>query len=226
MSGDVRPVQAPGALMVRLREKTASLHRATEDLPLMRRITAPEVRVPDYRAYLSAMAVPYRVLEPSLYRACASATLGRLGVEPKWPALERDLKALGLPVPEPRDDALDAAIARLIPDESAALGGLYVLEGATLGGRVISGQLARNLGAAANDLSFCFLGARDDPSPSGPWRRFGQALEGEVHARGHDPDAVLSGAVNAFRFVHESLRAHSPAVEALESGGGDRRHRL
>lgn len=183
-----------------LRARTAALHEATEQLPLMRRLLAADVDSATYRHYLEALAGPYRWLEPALYQACSPRTLERLGVRPKLPALERDLAALG---GEPA--TVPVVAVPIIATEGQALGGLYVLEGATLGGRVISARLRGHLGAAAQRLSFAFLGNDGDPSPAEHWRHFGRALDAEVSERGHDPERVLSAALAVFAFVHQAL---------------------
>ncbi|EIC21405.1 biliverdin-producing heme oxygenase [Thiorhodovibrio frisius] len=206
---------APGALMTALRARTAALHVATENLKLMRKLMAPEVDLGTYRDYLAAIAAPYTRVEPHLHNLCAPATLARLGVQPKLPALERDLAALELE-PSRLPKALNERLKDLVRDETDALGGLYVLEGATLGGRVISQQLTRNLGSAANTLPFGFLGSRVDPSPASGWRHFGTALEAEVSAGGHDPERVLSAAVAVFEIVHQGLGNSRCARDARE----------
>jgi heme oxygenase len=76
--------------------------------------------------------------------------------------------ALGLPLPAVGEGFEPA-------DLSAAIGGLYVLEGATLGGRVIARHLRRHLGDAlileGGLLDFHGEGA------SVAWKRFGSALD-------------------------------------------------
>ncbi|WP_328983863.1 biliverdin-producing heme oxygenase [Thiorhodovibrio winogradskyi] len=194
--------------MQALRARTAALHAATEALPLMRDLMAPEVDADIYRAYLGALARPYRLLEPHLHASCAPLTLERMGVRERLPALERDLEALGdEPMPPPPADA--EHLSSLVANQAQALGGLYVLEGATLGGRVISQRLRQNLGAEADRLPFHFLGTREDRSPAEGWRRFGAALEDEVSTRGHDPEQVLTAAVAVFGLVHRHLGGNS-----------------
>jgi heme oxygenase (biliverdin-IX-beta and delta-forming) len=90
----------------------------------------------DYRAYLRFMHAFHRAAEPSLH----DGTLERAGVDmsgrAKLPWLERDLAALGIePIPAPR---LEAALL----DLHRRIGWAYVLEGATLGGRVLYRSLA------------------------------------------------------------------------------------
>lgn len=196
---------APGELMQALRANTAALHAATEQLALMRQLMSPEVDLGIYRAYLAAIAAPYATIEPHLHMLCAPATLARLGVQPKLPALMRDLAALQLEPCQLADNQSDYLTA-VVRNEADALGGLYVLEGATLGGRVISRQLTRNLGPAPQCLPLEFLSSSHNPQPAQSWRQFGSALEAEVNAQGQDPNRLLTAATAVFEIVHQALK--------------------
>lgn len=126
----------------------------------------------------------------AFYRPAETALAGVLGHEPgldfetrrKVPALERDLATL---------KAAPSADAPLSPPvgRSEALGFLYVLEGSTLGGRVIDKQL-RARGLSAEGLSF-FQGYGDQTGPR--WKAFCTVLE-----RADDPAAAARGARSAF----------------------------
>jgi heme oxygenase len=90
-----------------------------------------------------------------------------LPVEPKLPLLVADLAELGA-------DPDELPLAARVPDvrsERDALGVLYVLEGATLGGAVIAKLARRELGVTA-----AFFGAygRDKARR---WREFGAVVE-------------------------------------------------
>jgi len=94
-----------------------------------------------YAAALRALHAFHAAWEPAVWRAPGvdAAGLDEIGRR-KLPLLERDLRALGIAPcavrpPAPR-----------LPDAAAALGALYVLEGATLGGRVIHRHVAGPLG--------------------------------------------------------------------------------
>lgn len=187
--------------MDRLRAATAAQHAATEALPLMRKLMSEHVSVADYRAYLAGLARPYRLLEPALHAHCAPATLERLGVRARLPHLERDLAGLNLNPPPYRH----AALAAVIRTETDALGGLYVLEGATLGGRVIAAQLRRHLGAAADPLPFHFLGTRMETAPSHHWKHFGLALEAERCAGDDSAEPFVQAAVGIFQIFYDAL---------------------
>lgn len=190
-------------LMDRLRLDTAAVHAATEVLPLMAALLAPTVTRADYRRYLAAVHAVYAAVEPVLYAALPRDTLARLPVRPKLAALQQDLVCAGGGL------AAAALPARgwptrarvLIDNPAAALGGLYVLEGATLGGRVIARRLQDRLGDGL-PLGF-LLFQTQDPAPA--WRRFGEALRRAAAALGASEDAVVGGARAVFEAMHAAL---------------------
>jgi len=209
------PVKAPD-IMVRLRERTAHTHAATEALPLMTALLAPTADADAYRRYLAALYGVYRVVEPRLYAAVSPPVLSLLGIQPKLPALQQDLAAL-----TPSRGALLKASAALpegtlrdrmraaVQSEFAALGGLYVLEGATLGGRVIARRLRQQWGPDCG-MPFAFLEFRG-ANPGSEWRRFGDGIR-QCCAGYRDSDKprigdeIADGAVAVFAAMHEAFR--------------------
>lgn len=116
-----------------------------------------------------------------------------IGARQRTTRLNDDLRALGAAVPEQAD---------LPPvnfgSEGEALGFLYVLEGSSLGGRVILKALAAG-GATAEGLSFL--------DPYGPetgarWRSFLAVLE---QAGAASIDEVAKGGVHGFEHARRCL---------------------
>ncbi|SDX46938.1 biliverdin-producing heme oxygenase [Thiocapsa roseopersicina] len=193
-------------LAILLRHATAETHDAVERLPLMARLTSPSVTREDYLDYLHALAEVYAALEGSLLDALDEAIRNDLGVRPKLPAILEDLAEQGQPhIPHPS--------TQLAPTGSgAALGGLYVLEGATLGGRVIAKHLRRCLGPALGSAGFLdFHGEQS----SAAWKRFASILDSlPAHGR-MDPTEVIAGACTTFSMVHRMLEgAGAPSAPA------------
>ena len=118
----------------------------------------------------------------------------------KLPLLDRDLEFLG--VGEERRAI--SAERPVIDSCAAALGALYVLEGATLGGQVIERHAARSVGvtACAGGSYFHGYGARTGDM----WRAFGDALSAWV-ARNGRSESIVQGAVECFRSL-ESWAGH------------------
>lgn len=162
-----------------LRLATRDLHQTLEArLDVFARIADPARRREMVSRFLA------------FYRPAEAALAGMLGDEPdlefearrKVPALERD--AATLKAAAPADAPLAAPSGR-----SEALGFLYVLEGSTLGGRVIDKQL-RVRGLSPEGLSF-FQGYGE--ATGARWKAFCAVLE-----RADDKAAAARGARSAF----------------------------
>jgi heme oxygenase (biliverdin-IX-beta and delta-forming) len=137
----------PGAvdrsLLAALRAATRSAHERLEAaLPL----TDPGLTLEAYRSIVEALYGYYAPLEARLARV-AEGSAGGLPIHgrEKLGRLRGDLKALGA-----TDASVDALpLCGAVPEVStpgAAFGCLYVVEGATLGGRVIVRRLRDRLG--------------------------------------------------------------------------------
>lgn len=110
----------------------------------------------------------------------------------KLPLLERDLQFFGVGEEQRGVSAPRPAIDSC----AAALGALYVLEGATLGGQVIERHAARLVGvtACAGGSYFHGYGARTGDM----WRAFGETLSAWVDRNGQS-ESIVRGAVDCFR---------------------------
>jgi heme oxygenase len=176
--------------MQRLREATRQAHTRIEGtLPLL----DPKLTLARYRAVIEAFLGFYVDLEPRLLRAAgahaADIELGRRG---KVPLLNLDLAALGLTSVEvaalQRCDDLPPAVT-----PSQALGVLYVLEGATLGGQVIGRNLGATLNLGATNGAAFFAGYGNDTRAM--WKSFSEHLD---RSAALDTEAVIASAVDAF----------------------------
>jgi len=208
------PKTAATGLIVALRLATAATHQAVELLPGMVRLTGPDPSPADYRRYLRLMARVYGTLEPSLYAALsapgapgasaadrrspglAAERIAALGLRPKFPALCADLAMHGLAPPAVAPDLLSP------PDLNTALGGLYVLEGSTLGGRVVARHLRKHLGDPLPGATF--LDFHGDQAVA-HWKRLGLVLDGLAADGLIDPDCVIAGACAVFQEVYTML---------------------
>ncbi len=207
---------APRGLLETLRLATAQAHAAVERLPAMARLTSSEVTLADYRGYLCAIARLYGTLEAPLYAALRSGlppdlqsspgAEPALGLRPKLPTLMRELEAHGLPIPTPTTGELPVPA-----DLSATLGGLYVLEGATLGGRVIARHLRRHLGDAIPEGGLLDFHGE---STSAVWKGFGAALDGLVAVGLIDPEKTVAAALQVFEQAYRSLAQTSDRIGA------------
>jgi heme oxygenase len=184
------------AILDLLREQTRAAHeRAEETLPLM----DPALDRARYREILAAFWGFHAALEPRLRAVDGLAALGLdAGRRRKLPLLEADLRALGedpsrLPAaPEvPRVDGVPAA-----------LGVMYVLEGATLGGRVISRHLA-SLGIGP-ETGGAFFGGYGDATGE-MWKAFAGATGAYAEAHPESTGAMVSAADETFTLLERWL---------------------
>ena len=176
--------------MQRLREATRHAHTRIEGaLPLL----DPKLTRARYGVVLEAFFGFYVGLEPSLLIAAgAHAADIDLGGRAKLPLLLLDLHALGRTTAEL--DALPRCLELpLTFSSSHALGVLYVLEGATLGGQVIARNLNAALGLGASNGAAFFTGYGLETRAM--WNRFCEHVECSAAL---DPDALVSAAVDTF----------------------------
>ncbi len=208
-------IQRP--LIVELRSATADLHAAVERLPVMVALMAPAVTRADYRRYLLLMAKVYGALEPPIYSVLESELAAhpelRPRLRPKLPALLADLVAQGIEPPRPAA-SLDPAATLELADLGMAVGGLYVLEGASLGARVIAKHLRRRLREDAAELleggAFLGLQASGAGSASTDWKDLVAQLEHLAASGLIEPMQAIHGARTLFERVHLILGAGEP----------------
>jgi heme oxygenase len=183
-------------ILARLKSETGALHaRLESSMPTLDELAT----LTSYRRCLRELHAVYAAWEPSVLRTDGlRSVISDADMRVKLPLLERDLRAMdvvadGDRVIEPRLE-LDGA-----------LGAMYVLEGATLGGQVIARHVAGPLGVTAERglAFFSGYGVRTGPM----WTQFGAALERWI-ANGGDADAVVAGAIRCFAaFEHRFAAA-------------------
>jgi heme oxygenase len=181
-----------------LREATHEEHEAIERVvPL----TQDHLRLPDYVAYLERALGFYAPLEARLSPALAGVPALDLAARQKTPLLERDLESLGV------DAGRRAELPRCAPElpasPSAALGVLYVLEGATLGGRIIARHLEKNLPELPASARRFLEPYGEDTGPR--WKAFGAAVEAFAAGPDADLDAMCAAARTTFTRYGEWL---------------------
>jgi heme oxygenase len=182
-----------GNLLHRLKAETHTRHIAIEQaLDLM----SAALTLPTYREILQRFYGFYQPAEECLH-VIAAAGLG-LDVEARWkaPLLAADLRALGIEVPErlPRCGALPALSTR-----AEAFGCLYVLEGATLGGRFIHQHVSQVLGLTVESGARFFFGYGQESGPM--WRAFGAAVTDFATTEALQ-DIILRAAAETFDRLH------------------------
>jgi heme oxygenase len=182
-------------LSAHLRAATAALHaRAELRLGLPDAIQDRQ----DYCRLLARFLGLYAPLERSFHRFGDWEALDIvLAYRTHASGLSRDLSRLGT---DP--DRVPRALPAMMPDLPTfphALGALYVMEGATLGGRVILRAVEARLGRQIAGAT-CFLGGRG--AQTGPmWQSFRAALDRFGHANPHLRAEVVIGADRMFQAI-------------------------
>jgi heme oxygenase len=200
-------------LMARLKEETRSAHSRLERDPLSRQLVSPAL---SRGYYTEVLEVYYGLYAPMEARLCAAADWAALGFDMgrrrKEPMLRADLAHLG------RNDAQVAALPRCldlpwVPDLHAALGCMYVLEGATLGGQLIARHVGGALGLApdAGASFFTSYGAEVGPR----WKEFKAFVDERGAGR---EDAVIAAASAMFAALESWFNERYCVIAGVEAG--------
>lgn len=195
------------AILERLKIETAADHAAIEEAT---GVLSPRLSLAGYRAYLASTFGYYDVVEPRLREAGVWPALKLpAGERQKLPLLRRDLRALGATelASLPRCEA---------PPEwrtlARAIGGAYVLEGSTLGGRVISRHVQQRFGSAVPRSFLECHGARTGEL----WQAFREALCRFASSRELEA-GIIDGARTTFQSFTRWLR-HGPGGAVRAAG--------
>jgi len=187
----------------RLKAETRGEHTAMEGtLDVMR----DDFSLGDYRHLLERYFDFYAPVEAQLACVLPSALPGLdFETRRKLPLLRADLAVLG----GRAEDTL--AVGNALPPlhtPAQAVGCLYVLEGATLGGQIISRHVRRTLGLTPETGARFFHG--NGARTAGMWRTFRAALDGFA-ADPATADAVVESANATFRSMRRwCMGGHVP----------------
>lgn len=145
-------------------------------------------RLRDRACYARVLQVFHAFLaawEPAVAAVLPPARAGWLQARSRRPFLLQDLQVLGTPLPPP------AHHLPPLPTAAAAWGSAYVMEGAALGGQVITRDLAQAGLHPGNGTAY-FHGWGDATGPM--WREFRGVLESELaHPAALDEACTAAG---------------------------------
>lgn len=196
------PALPPPSLRRALQEATDRDHRALEALPFFLRLREGKVEGDAWLGYLAAMRVVYGALDEVRPDGIPPFPLHALAQEPQAPPGTT-------PVARIRAQILAHRIRSLAQEDRAGLlGALYVLEGASLGARVLAEGL-RNAGSESPWLTA--LAARGEEG----WSEFLTLLAGASP----DPDArsrAVEGARAVFRDMGRIGQALHPVLTQVD----------
>ena len=152
----------------------------------------------DHVDFLNWLYAYYGPLEDRIRTQLAAENFPDIKRRSRADALLQDMEAAGIPLPAPE-------ICRDLPvidTYGKALGALYVMEGSTLGGRIIAEILARQLGSAKCLSYFSSYGNET----AGMWQSFKDLLDGPATLAFKED--ILSSAVSTFLTFKTWIEKH------------------
>lgn len=185
------------AFLNNLRTATSESHTALEALPVSESILKADVTDLDYTHYLNLMRDVVKDAEENIFPILNNVVTD-LESRNKTHLIEADLNALGA-VTETAEKPLSEGIDSLtVP---FALGVLYVVEGSSLGGRVILKNINTVLGHDAENGAAYFSGYGGQTGSR--WKAFLDVLVSYESAN-NAGDEIIAGANYAF----DAINAH------------------
>jgi heme oxygenase (biliverdin-IX-beta and delta-forming) len=197
-------------IMLRLKEETALYHAQLEANPRSQAMLSAAVTRDTYRSLLCDFYGFYRPLETQLEQVDWASLEFNYAARHKLPAMEADLRFLGLNavdllnIPECSDSPAITTLGQ-------AVGTLYVLEGATLGGQIISRHLKAKLGLDAEHGASFFCSYGENVSLM--WREY-MSLATRYAESAHAEDEMIVAAIATFASFHDWLSSVSQVVRA------------
>lgn len=182
----------------RLRQETAESHQKLEDNPLSKAILSPCVSVNDYQTYLAALFGVTIACEDHVFPAI-SHVITDLPDRYKSRLIIDDLLATGLS--EAEIDALPVYRFEF-STVAEALGIMYVLEGSTLGGKILYRHVHEVLGLTPEKGASYFWGY--GAQTGNLWKSFISSLTQFVDER-EERDGVIGSAKKTFTIIDNWL---------------------
>lgn len=179
------------SLRFALKEATEKQHLSVEKSLDIMSVQA----LPGYVEKLRRFHAFYQANEPALAAYLEDHGLDFYRSRMKEPLLERDLSFLSAEARTPQP-----AAPLSYNNIAEAFGALYVIEGSTLGGQLISRHLRDVFKLSAEGGVAFFSGY--GPETGKKWREFCELLE--IHAS-HDSAGAIAGAKNAFTAMEFTL---------------------
>jgi heme oxygenase len=159
----------------------------------MQVVVSPDLTRDAYTDHLARLHGFYAAFEAQMGHVEGMADwlpdLAERQVKTAW--IEADLVALGA---APPTDAEDCPLA--LDGVAEALGALYVVEGSTLGGRIIARMLERSIGVTPGDGADFYHSYGDERGAR--WTAYKAALDAFGEAHPEQMEAVIASAAQTF----------------------------
>ena len=191
--------QDPNSIMAQLRARTAHQHQATENTVALMR---PDYTLEDYRKLLTRFYSFYKSYEAKMHEAISENPIDlNYSERQNTPKLIADLKTLGF------SDAEIEAIPAFVdlPQMNSAeriFGSLYVIEGSTLGGQVISRHLKGQFDLDETNGAMFFSGYGKETGKM--WNAYREAVTNFAESNA-DKEEIIAGANETFEKIGKCL---------------------
>ncbi len=188
----------------RLRSKTANSHQLIEQNRASQLLISEEVNIVQYAHYLKSLYGFVHGFEKMVFPILKHNPLLQLNERSKSHFIQADLAMLNQTAAQPY--VSDEIFSIHYPTAAAAFGGMYVLEGSTLGGQIISKHLSKVLGAAVAGKT-TYLSAYASQTGT-MWKSFLQLLC-DAAANNNNEGEIIESAVNTFSLLNNCLSDYS-----------------
>jgi heme oxygenase (biliverdin-IX-beta and delta-forming) len=196
------PVQ-PTTFLQQLRHSTAASHQALEENACSIALMSNAVTLEQYAIYLNRLLPFVKGFEEQVFPGL-QRYITDLDERRKLHFLRSDLLLSG--AAEQDDPSLNEAFFRHhYPDKASSFGGMYVLEGSTLGGKIITKHLQQSLGEKVAGKT-SYLNPYGEQAGS-RWKNFLQLLQ-TVANESNNEAAIITGALSTFSIL-DSLLSNS-----------------
>ncbi|MCF2486590.1 biliverdin-producing heme oxygenase [Dyadobacter sp. CY347] len=181
-----------------LRKQTAVSHKKLEENYLSKMILDEKVSLPDYQNYLSAMYGVTLGCEDFVFSSLKDI-IPNLDARKRSHLIEQDLLATGFSRAQ-----IEALPVYRFAFASVAenLGAMYVLEGSTLGGRILYKHIHKTLGLTPESGCAYFWGYGEDTGMM--WKSFVSSFTQFAQETGQSTE-IIQGAVNTFTIIDNWL---------------------
>ncbi len=182
-------------ILEKLRAETGELHKKldTSLYPLIQGMKTPE----EYAKLLQTFYAYFKPLEEKVYKYIGDAELKDHNERRNTGYILKDLETINQSTEiEPAKETPE------INNTAAAFGALYVMEGSTLGGKIIAKTIASNLGYTdTNALNF-FSGYKEHTGPK--WLTFIEALN-NFAISANDDETIIEAAKSSFQKLKQHI---------------------
>ncbi|WPP50062.1 biliverdin-producing heme oxygenase [Catalinimonas niigatensis] len=178
-----------------LRAKTFEQHHQLESHPLLHQLTSTDLSLSVYATILHKFYGYFSPLEALVNQFSLESYLPDFAERRKTQLLLQDLEKLDLEISIQLCDNLPA-----IYNMESAMGAMYVMEGSTLGGQMISRQVEKALGLTPARGTAFFYGYGKETGKR--WKRFQEGLQRLALTRDDCQTLITTSQNTFFKFNH------------------------